>query len=434
MIETAKTAQIDAAISALRASGVVPAVAQTLMDGAGAITRDLQEAVVREVPAFTVTGNPDVLPELRRDLERHVEAVSCLLAGRRPGDLSFVRTHAQRRAEQKFPLDAVLQAYRCAHKILSQWIRDAALQAADESAHVRRVVAAVTDFTTEYTSAISTLTTSEYVDHTRLLAEAEGDRRTELLNMLLRGYDESDTRAAQLLRRAGYLEQRQSFCVAVARSVDPREMESAARAQRMLESFSDLLHELPIRSLIGVRDNLVTVVMSGTRRMSGWTAPQSLLADRVYPQLRKIGPAALIGLSADAPSTSHIPRALSDARLALDFSNVADRVMPYSRIPFRHMLVRLAADNIQSALPPWLDDLLLADRRVRGALIETLHAYADANMNVLQTAKALSLHPNTIYARMQKIDDITGRNALGYHALTELLLAAECANESIKPN
>jgi sugar diacid utilization regulator len=202
----------------------------------------------------------------------------------------------------------------------------------------------------------------------------------------------------------------------------------------MLDSFNDLLRNLPIRSLLGVRDNLVIVVMSGTRRLSGWTEPHSLLADRVYPPLRKIGPAALIGLSADAPSTSHIPRALSEARLALDFAHVADRVMPYSRIPFRHMLVRLASENIHSALPTWLDDLLQADHRARGALIETLHAYADANMNVLQTAKALSLHPNTIYARMQKIEDITGRSALGYHALTELLLAAECANECIRPD
>ncbi len=430
MIETAETRQIDAAITALKSSGVVPAVAKTLQDSAEAIIRDLQEAVVRDVPAFTATGNPDVLPELQRDLERHVENLCRLLSGLRPAGLSFVRTHAQKRAEQKFPLDAVLQAYRCTHKILSPWIRDAALQAANESAHVRRVVAAVTDFTTEYTGAISTVTTSEYVDHTRLLAEAAGDRRTELLNMLLRGYDESDARAAQLLRHAGYLEQRQSFCIAVACSVDPREMENTARAQRMLDSFNDLLRNLPIRSLLGVRDNLVTVVMSGTRRLSGWTEPQSLLADRVYPQLRKIGPAALIGLSADAPSTSHIPRALTEARLALDFAHVADRVMPYSRIPFRHMLVRLASENIRLALPPWLNDLLLADRKTNGSLINTLRVYADMNMNVLQTAKALSLHPNTIYARMQKIDAITGRNALGYHALTELLLAAECVSKS----
>ena len=47
-------------------------------------------------------------------------------------------------------------------------------------------------------------------------------------------------------------------------------------------------------------------------------------------------------------------------------------------------------------------------------------------MNAQKTAKALSIHPNTIYSRMQRIGDITGRNPLEYHALTELLLAMEC--------
>jgi sugar diacid utilization regulator len=154
-----------------------------------------------------------------------------------------------------------------------------------------------------------------------------------------------------------------------------------------------------------------------------------LLADRVYEPLRKVGPAAVIGLSADAPSTSHIPRALNEAKLALDFANVADRVMPYARIPFRHMLVRVATNNIQSALPVWLESFLSADEKARGHLLETLRAYADADMNVLKTAKNLSIHPNTIYARMQKIQDITGRNALSYHDLSELLLASDCSGE-----
>ena len=429
-INPARTAQISAAIDVLRTYGVVPVVAGRLRENADAISQELREIVVQELPAFTASANPDVLPELEQDLALHVQEICHLLAGRLPGDLAFVAEHARRRAEQKFPLDAVLQSYKCAHRILSDWIRDAALQAADESAQVRRVVATVTDFTVEYLGLVSSLATTEYVSHTRQLAAAEGDRRSKLLNMLLLGYDESDNRAAQLLRRAGYLEQRQSFCVVVARSVDPREMENAARAQRMLESFNELLHNLPIRSLISVRDNLVTIVLSGTRRLSGWTAPQSLLADRVFPQLRKIGPAALIGVSADAPSTSHIPRALSEAKLALDFASVSERVMPYARIPFRHMLVRVAADNIQSALPHWLDDLLRADKKARGKLINTLQAYADADMNVLQTGKAMGRHPNTIYARLEKIEEVTGKNALGYHALTELLLAIECAGRS----
>ena len=152
-----------------------------------------------------------------------------------------------------------------------------------------------------------------------------------------------------------------------------------------------------------------------------------MIADRVYPQLLTIGPAALIGVSNDAPSTSHIPRALNEAVLALDFASTGERVKLYSDIPFRQLLVREARDNIQSAVPAWLDALITADAKARGSLVETLHAYADNDMNVLKTAKALSLHPNTIYARMQRIETITGRSALNYHALTEMLLAAECA-------
>lgn len=154
-----------------------------------------------------------------------------------------------------------------------------------------------------------------------------------------------------------------------------------------------------------------------------------MLAERVYPQLAQVGPAALIGLSNDAPSTSHIRRALNEARLALDFASVSKRVMPYAQIPFRQLVVRHAGDRIQSAFPAWLDALQAADRKAHGALSKTLRAYADANMNALQAAKNLSVHSNTIYSRLQKIADLTGRNALGYHELTELLLALECSAE-----
>ncbi len=428
MSQAVETASLQTTLGALASFGVVPGVVTAMRGSLESINQALYAAVIKEVAAFTDSGNPDVLPELKQHLEEQSAAVCRLAGGAGPDDFEFVGDHARRRAQQKFPLDALLYAYRCAHRVFARWVREAALETADDAAHVRRVVAAASDFTAEYIGVISTLITAEYVFHTRMLAEAEGDRRTELLNTVLSGYDESDLRAAQLLRRAGYLEQRQSFCVAVARSVDPREMENEARAQRMAESLGQVLHNTPIRSLIGVRDNLVTVVMSATRRQSGWTAPQSLLAKRVYPHLRTVGPAALIGLSSDAPSTSHIPHALSEAKLALDFSSVADRVMPYSRIPFRDMLVSVARGNIQSALPSWVEDFLNADQKSRGALLTTLRAYADADMNVLKTAKVLAIHPNTIYARMQKIDDITDRNALSYHALTELLLATECAS------
>ena len=100
--------------------------------------------------------------------------------------------------------------------------------------------------------------------------------------------------------------------------------------------------------------------------------------------------------------------------------------MRASDIPFQQMLVSKARAGVQSALPAWLDALTSADQRARGRLSATLRAYADCDMNVLKTAKQLEVHPNTVYARMQKIEDLTGLDALSYHSLTEMLLALDC--------
>jgi PucR C-terminal helix-turn-helix domain/GGDEF-like domain len=424
--EDRKHDALRATVRALATHGLVPAIAPALDSGREAACARLHGAVLEDVAAYRESGNPDVVPELQSHLQDLVDGIERLMAGGSSDDFQFVCRHAERRASQRFPLEALLHTYRCTHKVLSTWLRDAALAVADSSAHVRRVVAAVADFGIEYTDAVSTTATSSYVNHTRILAEAEGDRRIELLNLLLSGYDEADSRAAQLLRRAGYLEQRQSYCVVAARSVDPKEMANPSRAQRMAESIADALGATPLRALVGVRDELVIAVVSGTRRLSGWTAPQSLLADRLHPALRQVGPAALIGMSNDVPSTSHIPRAAMEARLALDFASFGERVMPYSRIPLRQMLVSHAQDSIQSALPGWLRDFVSVDDKARGVLGATLRAYADADMNVLRAAKLLGVHPNTIYSRVQRITDITGRNMLAYHDLTELLLALDC--------
>jgi len=417
---------VGGAVRRLESLGVVPGVAAGLRDTLTGQKDQLIETVTHEVPAFSESANPAILPALRQHLAEHLTHVASLLDRSADPNFEFVRRHAEQQAEWKFPLDALLRAYQCLHRQLAVWVRDAALRAADESAQMRRVVAAAGEFANAYVGTIGPLCTARYVEHTRAAAEAEGDRRLALLNTLLDGYDESDARAASLLRRAGYLEQRQSYCVAVARAVRRVEMENPARAQRMRDAVSAALAPTGLRTVVGLRDNLVVAVISGVRRQSGWTAPRALLAERVFPALSKVGPAALIGLSNDVPSTSHIPRAAEEATLALDFASVADRVLPFARIPFRDMLVAQARESSHLTLPAWLDDFQAKDRR--GTLGATLKAYADADMNALKAAKQLEIHPNTIYARMQKIEAVTGLSPLKYHNLTEMLLALECVD------
>ena len=48
------------------------------------------------------------------------------------------------------------------------------------------------------------------------------------------------------------------------------------------------------------------------------------------------------------------------------------------------------------------------------------------DMNVQKAAAQLAIHPNTMYARLERIREVTGLDAQRYHDLTELLLGSEC--------
>ena len=394
MTDSGAQAALAQALQRLVDLAVIPAAARALEESTAALRMALRQVVTAEIPAFSASGNPEVLPSLDKHAQEHIEEILRLLGGL--GDFAFVRLHAQRRAEQRFPLEASLHAYHCGHRVFSRWMREGVGHTACSR---EETLAALSDFAIEYTDTCSTLLTSAYVAHVRIAAEAELDQRTELLNILLSGYDESDGRVARLLKGAGYLSQRQSFCVVLAQSTDAAEMENPARAQRISEAIAKAVESLPARTLIGIRHGTVTAVFTDIRRLSGWTAPQTNLAERIRPLLEVLGPAVLIGMSSDQPSTAFVPKAMREARVALDCASVADRVIQFSSLPVRRLLLHSGRDRLSLALPSWLGASTDADERARGVLVQTLRALADANMNVQEAARLLSVHANTIYSR-----------------------------------
>lgn len=419
-------AALSEALTRLGDNPILPNAVKVLSRDTERINTQLRETVVAEIPAFSATNNPDVLPELASHSVHHTREILRLLGGGAVGDFEFVREHAKRRAEQHFPLETTLHAYRCGHKVYSHCLRNAVLNAAPKQKDAQQIVADVADFSIEYTDAVSTIAASVYVAHTRLLADVVGDQRAELLNILLEGYDEADGRVAKVLRNAGYLARRQSYCVALAQAVDPAEMLHPARARRMVDSIDKTLQSATMRHLIDLRDNKVTIIFSASRRASGWTAPHTALAKQVGAALSKVGNAALIGVSNDVPSTAQIPNAYKEALLAFELAGVEQRVVEFAKIPTFRLLQLLAGEEFKRVLPAWSQALYQADDKLQGALSATLHSYANANMNVLKTAQDLAVHPNTIYARLQKISDITGLDARAFYELTELLITVDC--------
>ena len=146
--------------------GVVPEAAAAMRASARDAVAALRREVLKEVRGFSDSANPRVLPELAMHAKAHVDEVLRLFSGAELGDFAFVRDHARLRAEQRFPLELTLHAYRCGHRVLSRWMRDGAEAVRPES--LDRAVAAVADFAIEYTDVISAVMTAEYVVYTRV--------------------------------------------------------------------------------------------------------------------------------------------------------------------------------------------------------------------------------------------------------------------------
>lgn len=417
--------KLSGILSILAEAAIIPRAVRPLEATQMAAGTSLRKSVLDEVPAFSRSGNPEVLPGLDKHFTDHIDEILRLFGGGGIGDFEFVRAHARLRAEQHFPLDAILHAYRCGHRELSHWLRDAAIATAP--VRIEAAVSAVADFAIEYTDTVSTIVTADYVAHTRRLAEVESDRRTELLGILLSGFDESDGRVTGLLKRAGYLEQRQTYCVVAAQSINAAEMEQPGRAVRLAEAIVDAVAAAPIRVLTGTRNGLVVAVLSDLRRQSGWTAPQTALAERLRTLLLSLGPTVIVGTSTDQPSTAFLPRGLAEATIALEFADVARRVVQFSDLPLRGLMLSRGSDFIRSVAPSWLAALAAADERSKGSLVMTLRALADADLNVQLAGRSLGVHPNTVYARLIRIRDLTGLDGQRYHDLGELLLAADCS-------
>jgi sugar diacid utilization regulator len=135
----------------------------------------------------------------------------------------------------------------------------------------------------------------------------------------------------------------------------------------------------------------------------------------------------LVGVSADQPSTSAIPKALREATVALEFASVARRVVQFSALPARSLLVHAGGEFLRATQPAWAAAFTSANDRAHGALLKTLTALADADLNVQKAARDLGVHANTIYARLARIREVTGLDGQRHHQLVELLLVAECA-------
>jgi len=191
------------------------------------------------------------------------------------------------------------------------------------------------------------------------------------------------------------------------------------------------LAQLAPRSAIEAGPGPVRALLAlGTRR-----AQQTEELLRACRELgRSVG--AAIGISEMHSSPTQATRAF---REAVDASLIGRALIAeggaigYSQLGAYRYLVHIAAedaprDRMRSAV-----DLLIAyDNKRRTALLDTLERYLAERRSVIESARALFIHPNTLRQRLGRIEELTGLN-LDQDDLLSLELAIKLARLHGRP-
>ncbi len=126
-------------------------------------------------------------------------------------------------------------------------------------------------------------------------------------------------------------------------------------------------------------------------------------------------------------------------REALDASTIGRALLrdggaiAYSQLGAYRYLVHIGAEEApRDRMREAVDVLIAYDTRRRASLLDTLERYLAERRSVIESARALFIHPNTLRQRLARIEELTGV-ALDQDDLLSLELAIKLARLHGRP-
>jgi GAF domain-containing protein len=161
--------------------------------------------------------------------------------------------------------------------------------------------------------------------------------------------------------------------------------------------------------------------------------------DKLLRDARELGQrnGAVIGVSELQGSPGDAAGAYREARDAATIASALLRdggAIAYSQVGAYRYLVQIGADDApRDRMRAAVDLLIEYDRRRRTALLDTLERYLSERRSVIESARALYIHPNTLRQRLGRIEDLTGLR-LDEDDLLSLELAIKLARLHGRPD
>jgi len=154
------------------------------------------------------------------------------------------------------------------------------------------------------------------------------------------------------------------------------------------------------------------------------------LAHRAATTLSELG--VSVGISGWHPTPAGVPTAYAEAREAAEIAvrtGVRGRAVAFDDVLIDHVL--RSSEHAERIIGDALGPLREYDERRNASLVETLRAYVDSNFNVTRTARALSIHTNSVIYRLDRIRLLTGRDPRKADDLLFLALSLRLDAEAV---
>jgi sugar diacid utilization regulator len=373
------------------------------------------ERFLARIPGYRDAGAGVVEDARRHTQEHHDLLCDVLRRGRavKSRELAFIERHAARRARQGIPLADFLAAFRTYHTIV--WAAVVGASRADASVAEQALAAAGTVI--GYVDLVTTHASAAYLDAQQLLL-ADSDRvRRDLLEDLLDDGSPQTAAGLAAAREAGLEPEARCVVIAAIPTDATGDAGALSRAARTLAAALRGRHA-PLAVARHGEIVLVHAQAAGER-----PALRARLTEGCR-QAAKQGVALAVGVSTVRDGTAALGAAYREASLAL--RRVAATGGGVLSLPdlsaFEYLTLRNDA-VARRLIAPEIEAFVAEDRRHGGHLIDTLLAYADADLNAKAAAEALLIHTNTAHYRLARIAEKTGSDLRRLPDVIDLLIA-----------
>ena len=378
-----------------------------------------------EIPAYAAQ-DAAFFADVRHQVLRHYRVkLESLLTERRigPGGMPFVRPAAMRRARAGLSLED----YLCAFRVGQQVFWDAVLATAGNTPLGHQAALTLNAPLLRYCDFVSTHAGRAYVESQQYLVAEDDRQRRDLLEHLLAGTVPANGPLLAAARTYG-LGDGTPMMVALAVVVGPR-----ADVDAPLAASATITRALPWqpRTLVVVRQGEIVAVPA----LCHGADPAGLCdhLEAACDRLRREGMPLAMGISTVAAGVAELPRAYLEARTALEGVAGGGGVVALPRLsPFDYLVLR-ADDTARWLVDRRVRAFLDEDRARGGALIATVRAFADADLNLRVAAERLQVHPNTAQYRLRRVQERSGRNPRRIADLLDLLVAMTLDDGAARP-